>query len=75
MLLNNFYESQGVAKFVVFCPFLVRLPIISLSYREYFIAGLINQFLVVKIKTVYTIPALTFQMRMYRNSVCSFHYY
>ena len=48
--LNNFYKSQGVAKFGGGLPFLVRYPVISLSYREYFIVGPINQFLIVKIK-------------------------
>ena len=48
--MELFYKSQRGCKNVAFCLFLVRFPMISLFYRECFIGGPINQFLLVKIK-------------------------
>ena len=50
--LNFFIKTMGggMQKCVVFLPLLVRFPVTSLLYREYFTVGLLNWFLTVKIK-------------------------
>ena len=67
--LNLYIKARGVAKIIVFWPFLERFPVISLFYREYFIVGLITQFLIGKIKLL----TLIFQTKTC-FSICSFYY-
>ena len=48
--LNNFYKIQGLAKMCSFLPVFGKISCYFLFYREYFIVGPINQYLIVKIK-------------------------